>query len=459
MSGVAGNGVINEFNLYATCLGGRLPQEELMVIRSLPMNSVLSATPRLWLMAWATLGVASLQEVPAQEMRPATPAALTDPAAPALPADSAVEDVSNKPSWFRDLFSKGSPLYVDLTVNETYDDNIFISPKKVSDFLTSIRPSLDFEKGDRTSPHTNYLNVYFAPTFFLYNRNSDQDRQNYNADLYYQYQWTRLTLGVEQSFQHLTDASIDIGGLIERDVYKTALSGNYIYNDSLIVSGDATQVLSSYPTRSSVDTNEWYGEGYALYQLAPKLQLGGGPRIDFIDVEGAPNETHQDLLGKLIYDPDGKISVTFTGGMEYLQFQGTSPSHILPIFELNVNYRPSEQTSVTLSAGRRSLNSYDISGAVYVETSVQLGLRQQVMRDVYLTLGLGYSLRDYEFGSVPLSGLQRSDKYFFANIGLEWDPRDWLKFNAGYSHSKDNSNFETNSFEDNQFDVQSSVQF
>jgi len=374
-------------------------------------------------------------------------------------ATSAVEDVSGSPFWLSDLLAKGSPLHLGLAAGETYDDNIFISAQKTNDLITHISPSLDFEKGDKTAPHMNYLNIYLAPTLYFYTDHQSQDRKDYNADVLYQYQWTRLTLGLELQYQHLTGASIDIGNLVTRDIYTSTLLGSYNYNDKLLFSGTATQRITSYPSIANVDTTEWIVDGYALYQVAPKLQLGLGPRIAFIDISGAPNESHQDLLVHLNYNPGGKIAVTFAGGAEYLQFQEGEPAHILPIFDFSANYTPRDGTNISLSGYRQSINSYDETGSVYLSTIAQVGLRQRFLRDIYFTLSGAYNITDYSFGSQSLTGSKRKDDYYFANVGVEWDPKPWLSVSARYQFSEDDSNVTQNSFNDNQVDLQTSLRF
>lgn len=372
---------------------------------------------------------------------------------------SAIRDISGRSFWFSDLFEKGSPLHFGLTAGETYDDNIFIAPQKTADFISHIAPAIDFEKGDRTAANANYLNVFFAPTFFLYADNPKQNRENYNGDFFYQHEWTRLTLGIGQRYQHLTDASIDIGNLAKRDIYTTTLNGNYVYNDKLKLFGTAAQCITSYETGTHIHTNEWIIDGYALYQLAPKTALGIGPRIDFVDIVGAPNEAHQDLLFHLIYDPLGKINVTFSGGLEYLQYQNNAPSHLLPIFDFTANYNPRDGTSLYLSGSRQSVNSYNLAGEMYLNTVIQATFKQRFLRNKYFILSAGYTMADYEFGSLPSMGLQRKDNYYSANIGVEWDLKDWLKLNAHYQYSKDNSNVAQRSFNNNQIDIQASAWF
>jgi hypothetical protein len=401
------------------------------------------------------------QGVPPQQVQtPSSDAVLPGTTSPqATQTSSAVQDVSGHPFWLADLFAKGSPLHFGATVGETYDDNIFISPNRTADFLTHISPCIDFEKGDMTAANANYLNIYFAPTFFFYANNPRQNREDYDGDLYYQHQWTRLTLGFEQHYQQLTDASIDIGSLAKRTIYTTALNGSYSYNDKLSFYSTATQRITRYQSGSNVNTNEWIIDGYALYQVASKLALGVGPRVAYTEILGAPHESYQDLLLHAAYNPAGKISMTFAGGLEYLQYQGNTPSHLLPIFDFTANYNPRDGTSFSLEGSRQSFNSYDLAGETYENTAVQIGFRQRVMKNAYIMLSGSYNISNYEFGTQAAVGPRRNDNYYFANLGVEWDPKDWLKASVIYRRLVDNSNFSQNSFTDNQVDIQTSVWF
>jgi hypothetical protein len=373
---------------------------------------------------------------------------------------SAVEDISGQSSFLDDLLAHGSPLHFGLTVGETYDDNIFISPVKTADFITHLSPAVDFEKGDRTSTHTPYLNAYFASTLFFYAQNPAQNRQDYNADVYYQYQWTRLTLGIDQNYQHLTDPSIDIGNFADRDIYTTAVNGSYVYNDKLSLFATGTQRITSYLSGSSVNTNEWDADAYALYQVTPKLSLGGGPQISFIDISGAPNESHEDLLLHARYNPGGKITAELTAGAEYLQYQDNlNPGHVLPIFNLTGDYTPWDGTTFSISASRQTAVSYDVTGETYVNTSVQAGVRQEVFQDVFFTATASYTMTNYEFGSEQVQGPRRKDNYYAVSVGVEWSPKEWLKAGANYQRSQDDSNFAQNTFNDNQINMQTGVSF
>jgi len=373
--------------------------------------------------------------------------------------DSAVQ-TENGPGIWDNLFSHGSPFFFGLVVGETYDDNIFISQQKQGDFYTHVTPFIDFVRGDKTAVDGNYFNVVFRPTFFFYSRNSNEDRTDYYADALYQHQWTRLTLSLEQRYEQLTDASIDVGNFFKREIYTTTLNASYTVDDKLSLGGSETQRISSFDDQAISSTDEWVTDAYAQYQVASKLTVGLGPRIGFVNIAGAPNQTYQDLLARLSYDVSSKINVRLEGGAEYRQFQG-SPDRIFPIFDLSANYTPFDGTLISLSGYRNDVLSYSEIGNDYLSTLVQLSLRQRFLRNFFFVASAGYNLAEYqnESGALATTNGQRRDNYYFVNAGVEWDPREWISVSGRVEGSQDKSTSDQNSFNDSQADLQTAVQF
>jgi hypothetical protein len=395
-------------------------------------------------------------------VRDITPDTPTSPLAPA-PGEPLL---GSSPSFFDDLFSGASPFYFGLTFGEGYDDNIFISQQKHGDFITHVAPSVDFVEGDKTAANSNYFNVDFRPTLYFYSRNSDQNRVDYFADLLYQHTWTRLTLSLEQRWDELTGPSIDVGNFFKRDIYTTTLSGSYTVDDKLSLAGTETQRISDFQNLGITSTDEWITDLYANYQVAPKLTVGVGPRFGFVTIADNPGQTYQDLLLRLNYKISEKINLTFDGGAEYRQFDG-SPDRIYPIFDLNVSYTPFDGTAVSLSSYRQEVISYGDVGGDYTNTVVQVNAKQRFLGKYFLLASGGYDLADYQqiAGAQPGTGAvagttgNRRDNYYFVNVGVEWDPREWLSVSARYQYSQDKSTFETNSFTDNQADIQAALQY
>jgi hypothetical protein len=399
------------------------------------------------------------------------PPAPNQPNAPAgsgggYEGNPAVTDITNNPGAAAGLGQRRLPFYFGLDLGEMYDDNILISPDsaKQGALITHIKPSIDYQLGDQTAVHMNYLNLYFSPTFYIYedlygygreNSEKVRNRADYDGDIYYQYTWTRLSLGFEQRYQHLTDASLDEGTLVSRNLYTTKITASYIYNDNLTLYNTTTQQISNFPGEN---ITEYDVDDYALYELAPKLSLGAGPRIAFLNISDGPDEQHQDMLFRLKYLPDKRFTVGFDGGAEYLQYQGSTPSRVLPIFDGSITYEPFEDTSVYASAGRNVINSFEFHGDTIDYTNIEIGGSQRFLNNYKATAVFGYALSQYQ-GSSGNSEPQRQDNYFYAKGLVEWTPNQWFGLQASYQWSDNDSTFAQSKFTDNQIDIQSSVKF
>lgn len=378
------------------------------------------------------------------------------------------------------FFDKKFPVTFGLSVGETYDDNIFIQPQKTSDWVTDISPSLLLELGQKINldhnialedpqanpenlSNENYFSLSYKPTVLLYADNSNLDSINQAVDALYAHQFSKLTLALEQRYAYLTEPTIQTslnGGNVNRDIFTTIARANYVYSDKLSTYGTFTQTINDYHTAGFTNTNEWIGDYYFLYQATGKISIGVGPRIGFVDVTGAPNQTWQAGLVHLFYVPTGKLSFTMDVGGEVREYQGNgSGDRATPVLDASGTYRPFDSTSITLSAGRDVHASNSFIGQDYTASRVQLGLRQRFVQVLYFNLNAGYENDNYSFASQGLTGPTREDNYYYIKPGFDWVANDWLTVSAYYQYSKDNSNFHTVSFNDNQVNITASVKY
>jgi hypothetical protein len=364
---------------------------------------------------------------------------------------AAVKDITNRPqSFWNDFLDRSSPLHVALDLSETFDDNIFIQPHKTSDYITNVTPGLSFELGSKTSPNSNYVFGLAQFTFLLYEENPRENSDDYFFDAHYRHQFTRLTLGIEQQVRRETLTSIDVGNLIQSDVYATVATAEYDYNDDLSIKGTATQNITDFDSSGYFDTTERFVDLYALYQVLPKLGIGFGPRVGTVQVQGGPNQTYEDALLDLIYRATDKTQITLVTGPEIRQYQGSSAQNITPVVDLSVDYAASDDTTIKFDAHRRRVVSFGSQDEDYVNNEVAASLRQYVFQKVYFTFAGGYDLNDYSGTSAGASDPEREDNYFFVRGGAEWQANDWLDLTAAYQYSRDHSTVSGFSFDDNQ---------
>jgi hypothetical protein len=382
-------------------------------------------------------------------------------------------------SWFSQILDFKLPLVFGITAAEVSSDNIFYQPNKTSDYITQISPfliltlgtpinlvpTLDEETIDVRNDvgNLNYLQLTGRPTVILYAKNSQLNVVDEYEDGIYSHQFGQASVSLEQNYQKLSQPTIEntaAGTLVNRDIYTTTARASYIYSDKLSAYATANQIISDYKSDLYTDSTEWNGDFYFLYQFFPKLSLGLGPRVGYVEVEKSASQTYEDLLVHAFYPATGKLSFVLAGGGELREFEHNEQAESLtPILEADAVYKPFDSMTITLDAGRHKIVSNTQVGQDFTSTTVSLQVKQRLLQVVYATLTAGYQDDAYS-GPEFTGGSTREDDYYYAQAGLEWtSDKGWLVLNGSYQYSRDDSTLKIFSFNENQFRVSATVKY
>lgn len=352
------------------------------------------------------------------------------------------------------------PLLITGTVAEVYDDNIYLQPHKSSDFITQLSLVLDYRVGNDTAIDGNYLDLFYAPSGDIYANHSSSNSFNQNTGAFFQHRFSKLTLGITQTYTHESVTAAQLNNLVTSAVLFTKVSAKYVYDEKISIDSSFNQRYTDYETSGYSNSNEWYGEAYALYKYDAKLTVGAGPRFGWLDVGMAPNQTYQQYLGRVDYQYSGKLLFELYAGVEDRQYQGSvTGDKIAPVFAASATYTPFINTALTLAAHRSYSPSYDLNGQNFIATAVSLIGRQRFCDEFYYNLGFGYENDTYEGAGVTLTGPSRNDNYYYVTTGFDWVPNSWYKGSIYYKYQRDDSNFSSFAFTDNQVGVSASFAY
>jgi hypothetical protein len=356
-------------------------------------------------------------------------------------------------SWLDDVQSP-LPVHFDLFVSETYDDNVFVQPRKSWDWISHIAPSLSYVRGDSDAPNANYLSFFYQPTFLIYAHNMGENTVEQNVNVQYAYTFTKLRLGLQQQYQKLADATVDANDIVKRSVYTTTATADYDYNDRLSLHLIGTQCITNYDDQFRPDTNEWTLNTYFLYSITPKLQLGFGPEVGFLDEAFAPNQTYEQLLAHLIYQATGKITISLSVGGEDRQYQNGPGDEITPVFDLRGDYQMTDATSFYIDGHAETYSSATQNDQNYEDEAIQGGVRQRFLQKFFVTVSGGYDHSDYRNLTTATANFpHRTDDYYFGKAGVSWVPNNWLTVSGSYQYSTDDSTIAFARFNDNQYSL------
>ncbi len=457
------------FLLATANISVSLAQPETVPDPSVPPPAADATTPPLYIpatpaaqrtQATSTSQQTSAATIVSDSSQPETGGALSAGGGPtpvvgpgAAPETTLGSDISSA------ALSKKLPFRVTATLGEIYNNNIFSRVQKEGDFITKLAVTGEYRTGDLKATDGNYFDFVYTPSLHLYARHSHETGVDQNVDAFYGHHWTKLTLSLEQIYQKTQETDASIGGLVTADKFTTVAQAKFIYSPNLDIILTGRQDIIDYDQPAYTDTKEWSGTLYALYHVDPKLAVGFGPRIGYLNIDMSPNETYQQFLARLFYDPTEKLHFQGTAGAEDRQYQTVGRSDTLePVFELDGVYLPNPSTTLTLNTSRRFEPSYNVLGQDYIATNVSVSAKQRFFQAYFLALTAGYENDEYQ-NVTPMPGAQREDDYFYLQPSLTWAANGWLKVSAFDRYAEDNSNFDIFTYDTNQVGVSISATY
>src|SRR5215475_7162648 len=357
------------------------------------------------------------------------------------------------------------------TVRGVWDDNIFLShTDKTADYYFAIEPQLTLGFGDIEGRSRSYLRLDYMPSGILFVNHSDEDAFNQLIRLEGGYSTGRLRLSLTQDVALLQSANLnsfidttglwantDASGPTRLNIFTTRARAEYDLTGKLFLQGELDSYTYFYPNNISDYTLS--GGLYLYYRWLPKVSVGVGGTFGYNWVDDpTPNQSFEQVNGRLNYEVTAKLGLYASAGAEFSQFDGNRDTYTTPVFEVGLTYFPFDGSTFTLAAGRRIYNSGFEPGQDFTNTYVVGRFQQRLFHRLYVGLAAGYENADY-FAADNDVNADRNDNYWFIEPSLDVLITRWLSAGVYYLHREDDSNVDFFSFDDNQVGVRATVRF
>jgi hypothetical protein len=368
-------------------------------------------------------------------------------------------------------------VFPGLTVQETYDDNIFLgngtnatTELKEVDLITHLMPAVGLRYA---LPERGTLALAYDGDLAYYRDNNDNNWQTHKGTLGLDYRAPGgVILGIDNIY---TDAEDPYSNL---DQYRLGLKTERWNNDLKTKIGydfgNRSQAFAYYnyykqdyklarDYTQDYEANE-LGLGYRM-RVLPKTwgfaRFHFGERDYFTHplgtgVTGANDSdfTWRRLNLGLTWDTGAKLSGELNLGYQWNEYDNRFDVNGNAYEDKNtwiaatsVTHAVTPATALALRITRALRQTGSNTNEYFEDTGIGLSLRQKILTKYTLTAGAAYSVNDY---NVPLNNAREDDNYN-ANVGIDYRIRDWLSAGAGYRYKKKDSNYPENDFTDNQF--------
>lgn len=375
------------------------------------------------------------------------------------------------------------PVILGVDFQTIYDDNIYITRgSRQADVIYRTTPKIAFEstrlakeEKNPTNPYTNktvqaqnlygtendlpenYFRADYAAIYQKYNKFYTNDSLDHNADLFYRYTGDRTTFEAGQTFNTFHGPNVDVRGTLEQTDYASRLFGSYNITGKTTLELEAVYTGNQYQ-RLGYNTNEWVLSPYVNYEIAPKLTLGLGSIIGWLDVVGGIGETYQQPNIRAVYQYGEKLTFTARLGWEVREFDGTDSDRKTPMFAFGASWAPYEGTVFNADAYRKTVPAIGTPNQIYDDTGVKLEVRQYYRQKFFLGGWVAYDLSQYYLVPNDTSS-GRTDDYITVHPYVGYKPNDMLAFTVYYQHSEDFTNVTDDGFVDNQVGFQGSFSY
>ncbi len=353
--------------------------------------------------------------------------------------------------WFSE-----SKLGFHFGVGVAYDTNIRTSiggNGNEGDEITTLTGGVDVSLGDYLERQRTFIIFDYNLTENLFATHSDEDALDQDGLFDAMYRRERFSGEFVSRFQSLHDPTADTAQRERRYLYNEELDLRYRYGDKTTLTA---QLDYDRIDAAEADSNQQYAiELSADYQVFDKVKLGVGVSVGRLEADGGLEETYEQLLARLEYQLTGKVSIVSQVGIDIRERGSYAGDSATPVFALQGRWTPYDGTTLTLGGFRHVSASESIAGEDFTDSTVQFELRQRFYRRFYLLGGAGYTHSDYENVTRVAYQPARTDDYYFARIGADYEATKYFDVGLFYQRTQNESTQSSYSYASNRVYLQS----
>lgn len=315
-----------------------------------------------------------------------------------------------------------------------HDTNVFLdsSDEVVANAWTA-RPAFSLRHGDNASPVR--LNVDYEADLTFYDGVSGEDTIDHflTSSLVYQTDKLRMTLSAQ--LLRFTGGDFDAGGRAERLQLLPALEIQYAITAKTSTGVAADMLHSDYKTY--LDSVRYRAGVFADHQISPNTRLGLQANQLFEDVNGTGRQTAQEILLRMDYGRDSKVSLFGNAGVEIREPAGAGDV-VTPVGRLGIAYSSSETFHVSLDVYRTATPSVYLEDQYFYATGLLLSASERLFERFTLGLDYGFERTKYESALSSVTA-DREDDITLLRPWLRYAFTDWAAVEVFYQYTRNDS--------------------
>ncbi|HEY3760380.1 MAG TPA: outer membrane beta-barrel protein [Verrucomicrobiae bacterium] len=224
-------------------------------------------------------------------------------------------------------------------------------------------------------------------------------------------------LGFTQVADETSTPLTETAAQTDVQTYSTSVTGHHEVSEH--VSEDLSVEQDIYFVNGGFqNSRDWTTLDWLNYDFSPRLSIGAGGGLGYVNVDFGPDQTFEEIMGRLDWRITDKVSMQLNGGAEEWEFLDSSSGGNLfdPVYSGSLQYQPFSSTSLYAGASRAIEESF-FRGEVTDSTILSAGLSQRLLQQFYLGVNVGYEESQFITEGETLSN-NRTDKFYYIGVRL-----------------------------------------
>jgi hypothetical protein len=340
----------------------------------------------------------------------------------------------------------GAELFLTGTLGVRADDNIYLSPDKVSDTIFSVNPGLDFTFGKGATTQGDFS---FTENIDRYSQNNNLDTELAALNFYTRYDNGVSKFNTQASYNELNQNTVDIRGdsLVRRNVTNIGANGEFAATAKSKVGIGATYNNTDYSRAGYSDLTTVDVPLNYYYAVTSKVDLSFGFKYRNTTVAGGIDSKDYFYTVGARGDFTPKMTGSVSVGYGQRDFDGGSSKDIINLDAmLNVALTPKSTLQLTAS------NDFGVSAAGQEQKNFSLGgiVSTKVTDQFSFRGGLSYRAIDY---------YTRTDDYIEGQLGADYVVSTHATLSASYAYRHNSSDLASAEFTGNVFSIAASFRY
>ena len=354
------------------------------------------------------------------------------------------------------------------SVEQKYDDNIFLEPKdqEDDDWITTTTLGLDLNMPIIPGREEDFtFKAKYAASFLKFWDYTKQDRVDHNISALADFKFSNdFTFKIEDNFQKTADSPNNELTALEKRFCNIAQTVFGYMREKIGFDFGYKNIRDDYNNLNDLDRYEHVFTTTGYYQLFPKTSIFGeynfGKIIYDNNNTNSDSKYHQYRLGI-----KGQIAPKLSGlakaGYKETDYKNTGKKNFKSFTTFaNVTYDLKDRTTLNIFAERSSEESTYSSNSYFEYNKIGLKIDHELLEKLFLVSGGYYQLNKYPDETTEDSTTaKRKDKLWDGSIGIRYEMKEWLFLETDYEYKQRDSKFATFDYKDNRFSTKVSLIF